>query len=244
MNGPPNLETALGSRLRALRDAHGVTADTVAAHARRLGLSWQRSTVGTIEAGRRRLSGDELLLLPLLLSMALPVTISLRDLLDVDIALTPELVMTPTGFQQLLDEKTSLYGGYRLTSGSGARREIAEKGSGADDWRRIEQLWPDVNRGARLDLARMRAVQRAAGGEAEQKASRTLQCRPLEVSAVAHRLWGHGLTEERDLRMRAADSHDETPAALRVRRGHVTRILLQELGEALHDVAAEAAPQP
>lgn len=235
MNAVPDLATALGSRVRALRDEHGVTADTLAAHARRLGLNWQRSTVGTIETGRRRLSGDELLLLPLLLSMALPVTVSLRDLLDIDIALTPDLVMTPTGFQQLLDEKTSLYGGYRLTTGSAGRNASDLTTSGAEDWRLIEQLWPDVNRGARLDLARMRAVQRAAGGEAEQKAARALARRPLEVSAVAHRLWGHGLTEERDRRIRLAGHEDDRPAAVRVRRGHVTRLLVEELVPVLQD---------
>lgn len=239
MKAVPGLAAALGGRVRALRDEHGVTADTLAAHARRLGLNWQRSTVGTIEAGRRRLSGDELLLLPLLLSMALPVTVSLRDLLDADIALTPDLVMTPTGFQQLLAEKTSLYGGYRLSAG--AAHAPGQTASGVEDWRRIEQLWPEVNRDARLDLARMRAVQRVAAGEAEQKAARALACRPLEVSAVAHRLWGHGLTEERDRRIRSAGHDDDTPAGVRVRRGHVTRSLVDELAAVLQEAPRQEA---
>jgi transcriptional regulator with XRE-family HTH domain len=234
MSAAPDLATALGARLRALRVEHGVTADALAGHARRLGLNWQRSTVGTIEAGRRRLSGDELLLLPLLLSMALPVTVTLRDLLDTDIALTEELVMTPNGFRQLLDERASLYGGYRLTStprtGDGGGTP-----STVELWRRIERLWPDVHAGSRLDLARLRAVERAAAGEAEQKAARTLACTAVDVSAVAHRLWGHGLTAERDRRVLEHAVAGETPAGVRVRRGHVTRALVEALGAALRD---------
>lgn len=232
MSETPGLASAIGQRLRALRDEHGVTADTLAMQARRLGLGWQRSTVGTIEAGRRRLTGEELLLLPLLLSMALPVTVTLRDLLDRDIALTGDLVMTPGGFRQLLDERASLYGGYRLTS----QRPAAagdDAQSSVELWRRIERLWPDVHGGSRLDLARLRAVERAAVGEAEQKAARTLECSALDVSAVAHRLWGRGLTEERDRRVAALGHLDDPPAAVRVRRGHVTRALVDELAVAL-----------
>jgi transcriptional regulator with XRE-family HTH domain len=246
MSDTPDLASAIGQRLRALRDEHGVTADTLAMQARRLGLGWQRSTVGTIEAGRRRLTGEELLLLPLLLSMALPVTVTLRDLLDRDIALTDELVMTPNGFRQLLDERAAVYGGYRLTSQRPAAAAGNDPQSSVELWRRIERLWPDVHAGSRLDLARLRAVERAAGGEAEQKAARTLDCSALDVSALAHRLWGRGLTEERDRRVHESGHDMDTPAAVRVRRGHVTRLLVDELTplvtEHLHLLDASRPP--
>lgn len=229
MERPPDLALFVGRRMRALRDAHDVTADTLALHARQLGLNWQRSTVGTIEAGRRRLTGEELLLLPLLLSMALPVTVGLRDLLDGDVALTDDLVMTPNGFRQLLDERTSLFGGYRLLSRHAGAPGAPAAQSSAAQWDRIQALWPDVHAGARLDLTRLRSVERAAGGEAEQKAARTLDCSALDVSALAHRLWGRGLTEERDRRVHESGHDVDTPAAVRVRRGHVTRLLVDEL---------------
>jgi transcriptional regulator with XRE-family HTH domain len=226
----PELAPAIGRRMRALRDEHDVTADTVAAHARRVGLGWQRSTVATIEAGRRRLTGEELLLLPLVLSMALPVNVTLRDLLDIDIALSGELVMTPAGFRQLLDEGSPIFGGYRIQAKPGGTPE-EQRQSSQEVWRRIEQLWPQVHGGTKLALDRLRAVERAAGGDAEQNAARALGCSALDVSAVAHRLWGHGLTAERELRLAADDA--EPAAATRGKRGHVTRTLLDELAPLL-----------
>lgn len=227
MTGPPDLAQAVGRRMRTLRDAHGVTADAVALQARRMGLGWQRSTVATIEAGRRRLTAEELLLLPLLLSSALPVSVRLRDLLDAEAALTGELVMTAAGFRQLLAEDGPLWGGYKLRTApdAGGRRSSVEV------WQRIERLYPDVHAGARLNLDRLLAVEQAAGGEAEQHAARALGCAAIEVSAVAHRLWGHGLTAERERRL-AETAGPAEPGALRVRRGHVTRALVEEVSAA------------
>ncbi len=218
--------------MRLLRDRHDVTADMIAAQARGVGLGWQRSTVATIEAGRRRLTGEELLLLPLVLSMALPVNITLRDLLDTDVALTEELVMTPAGFRQLMDEGSPIFGGYR----------VQPKGGGPQDrplpsqevWRRIELLWPQVHGGARVSLERLRSVEQAASGDAEQNIARTLGCSPLDVSAVAHRLWGHGLTAERERRL--ATEATSSPAAARGKRGHLTRALLEELEPVLSEL--------
>lgn len=221
--------------MRALRDAHGVTADTIADHARRLGLQWQRSTVASIETGKRRLTGEELLLMPLVLSMALPVAVNLRELLDEEISMTADVVMTPTGFRQLLAEKTtSIYGGYKL------QRELPSKAPGqrtpsVDVWRRIEQLWPQVHGAREFDLERLRAVERSAAGEAEHNAARTLGCTALDVSAISYRLWGRGLTAERDRRVEEETAPGDSPAAVRVRRGHVTRALVEKIAPLLED---------
>jgi hypothetical protein len=224
MTETPTLAVAVGRRMRSLRDEHDVTADTLAMHARSIGLGWQRSTVATIETGKRRLTGEELLLLPLLLSMALPVVIGLRDLLDTEMALTEELSMTPTGFQQLLDADTQVWGGYKLRSAGPADRKPS-----TEVWARIEELWPDVHGASRLNLERLRAVELAAGGETEQKAARTLGCTALEVSALSHRLWGHGLAAERERRLALVDEPTASVAVMRVRRGHITRMLVDEL---------------
>jgi transcriptional regulator with XRE-family HTH domain len=218
--------------MRELRDAHGVTADAVAAKAREVGLGWQRSTVASIETGRRRLTAEELLLLPLLLSMALPLRVTLRDLLDDDAALTDELTMTRTGFAQLLDPQPGIWGGYRLRTGAAA---AVDRRSSVERWRRVLELWPGAGEPRRLDLQRLTAVERSAAATAEQNAARALGCTALDVAALAHRTWGRGLTEERDARLAAGSdaAGQDPPSAVRTRRGHVTRQLLDELAPLL-----------
>lgn len=220
--------------MRSLRDQHDVTADAVASRARELGLRWQRSTVASIETGRRGLSAEELLLLPLVLSMALPVRVSLPQLLDEEAALSEELTMTRAGFAQLLDPVPGMWGGYRLQSTATATplTDATNSGPSVERWQRIEQLWPEVHAPRRFDLRRLAAIENSASSTAEQNAARALDTTPLEVATVAHRLWGHGLTEERDRRLLDA-KNTSVGASVRVRRGHVTRVLLDELSPLL-----------
>jgi transcriptional regulator with XRE-family HTH domain len=235
MTTPPDLAPAVGRRMRSLRDLHNVTADTIASQARRLGLRWQRSTVASIETGKRGLSAEELLLLPTVLSMALPARVSLRDLLDRDIALTDEVVMTPRGFSDLIEGAGPIWGGFKLPR----QTRTAAQTPSVERWRVLERFWPEVHGDERLSLQRLQQVERAAAGEAEQNAARILGVDALEVSAAAHGLWGHSLTAERDVRVEAGSSSDAPASAVRARRGHVTRTLLAELKPWLA-VAAEA----
>lgn len=92
-------------------------------------------------------------------------------------------------------------------------------------------------RGVRLRLAERARVPTGvhAQGEAERHAAKRLGLEPARVARVAVRLWGHGLTQERDRRL--ADEYDEadTPTQRRSQRGHVTRGLLEELRNAPED---------
>jgi hypothetical protein len=72
-------------------------------------------------------------------------------------------------------------------------------------------------------------VQRAARGEAEQKAARRLAVDPHDLAIVAFAQWGRSLTEERDARVAALSDISTTPRTTQARRGHVTRLLLDEL---------------
>ena len=65
----------------------------------------------------------------------------------------------------------------------------------------------------------------ATQNEAEVKAARRLKCDPREVAYASWSLWGHGLTEERDRRLRDQQGEGNTPP----RRGHITRQLDREL---------------
>lgn len=71
----------------------------------------------------------------------------------------------------------------------------------------------------------------AANGpcEAAAKAARRLGCSPGHVDSMARRLWGRSLTEEREARMGSAPRSRADQA----RRGHVTRMLIEQLRNAL-----------
>lgn len=75
-------------------------------------------------------------------------------------------------------------------------------------------------------------------GDAEQKAADSLSRRgvdvkPLEVSLVAHALWGQGLTAEREERVADLAEPDASPRSIQAVRGHVTRGLLAEVIDVL-----------
>jgi len=115
----------------------------------------------------------------------------------------------------------------------------------ADD--RLVDIWPGVRlplRNARTRLLigddkdirptaadpadNLRDVQ--ACGDAEQKAALTLRVTPRAAVDAAYELWGHSLSMERLLRLRAdAAAATATPSRLRALMGHVTRELLDEL---------------
>jgi transcriptional regulator with XRE-family HTH domain len=65
----------------------------------------------------------------------------------------------------------------------------------------------------------------AGPDEATVKAARRLDADPVDVDAMAQRLWGRTLTAERDVRVGAATRSRADQA----RRGHVTRALIDEL---------------
>lgn len=65
----------------------------------------------------------------------------------------------------------------------------------------------------------------AGPDEATVKAARRLEWSSEEADSVARRLWGHSLTDEREVRMYGAPR----TLAYRSRRGHVTRQLIDEL---------------
>lgn len=83
--------------MRELRLAAGAVQADVAYAAQRLGLSWVRSTVATIESGGRGLTAEELVLLPLVLTDALAREVMMADLVpDGPAELTAETVLDAT----------------------------------------------------------------------------------------------------------------------------------------------------
>jgi hypothetical protein len=64
------LARVVGARFRAIRSENGIPLDRIAAEARQLGLTWGKSSVAALEAGRHVVDLGELLLLPTILARA------------------------------------------------------------------------------------------------------------------------------------------------------------------------------
>jgi hypothetical protein len=78
-----------------------------------------------------------------------------------------------------------------------------------------------------------REARRESAGEAEQKAARKLGIPAATVALTARKLWGHGLTSERDDREAAYSTSGRSPRQLQALRGRITRGLLDDLRAAL-----------
>src|SRR5439155_26501278 len=81
------LHQLVGDRVRALRQAAGRRQEDLAAAAREYGFDWVRGTVASIEAGQRRVTLEEFLALPTILTRTVgylrsgdPLVVGLRDL--------------------------------------------------------------------------------------------------------------------------------------------------------------------
>jgi hypothetical protein len=92
----------------------------------------------------------------------------------------------------------------------------------------LARIWPGRS------AAEYDAVVQAAAGEAEQAAAGRLGTSPVVLSVLAHRLWGRGLSAERDRRV--AEQGQAPPRTVQARHGHITRALLAELQDAYPNV--------
>lgn len=63
--------------------------------------------------------------------------------------------------------------------------------------------------------------------EADERVAKRLGVETQEVTRIAHELWGHSLTQERNRRL--ADSPAKDPKAMRTVRGGMTKRLLREV---------------
>lgn len=226
-NGPVewSLSSAIGDRLRELRVDAELSQDDVAAAMRFLGVSWQRSTVATVEAGERSLSLEEVLVLALALSRLTHRDLRLSDLL-------------PQWTGKEADEFRILVGELEVEASDlvavlGGRKVVASEaftrpGVKLADLEDAEVYrWRSREPGATV----------ARGREAEQRAARKLGVEVDLVVAAAERTWGRGLTEERDRRLRDRLPKGTEPARARAISGHVTRELLEELAPSVKELA-------
>jgi transcriptional regulator with XRE-family HTH domain len=226
------LTAAIGKRLKRLREQAGVRQESVAVAARACGLKWGRSTIAMLEAGRRRLDPEELLLLPVVLRVAQVADVTLLDLLADDdggqVELTPGAKGPREEIAKLLDPAqgpASLDLRQWDMPGVATQTEVLE--AYVASWDRLEQ--PMQWRGG-LTAEQLATLESDGSGEAEQVAARKLGVAPADVALAARRAWGLSLTTMRDRRAAKVVTADELGSeSLRALRGHATRELLEEL---------------
>jgi transcriptional regulator with XRE-family HTH domain len=227
------LSDLVGTKVRIARDHAGSTQDDVARAARLTGLGWGRSTIADLERGKKRLSAEELLLLPLLFSLAFDIEASLEWILR------PTTADEPGPWVQLTDDARIRHGGvaaiisrkgdwtehypgaYDIPATEPTHQPISERAPRLKELR--NRYWPAA------DLASIAAAERASMNDAEQKAARRLTVPAVAISIAAVRKWGHSLTEERMEREAERLPPDADGNAYRGVRGHVTRELMAEL---------------
>lgn len=251
----------LGRRLREEREAAGLRQEDIARIAVAYGFKWGRSSVAALEAGTRKVSAEELLMLPLIAQDAGLRSDSLIRDTDV-VVLTEDLSMWGRGVRRMLlngSEKRRL-----LAASKENRKQFEDAvfaqvptpqspvmGEFLNPDERLRNarflvdryasvllgvyLWPQLNeRSAREAVAR--SVHPA---EVDRKVASKIDATPTTVSLMAQALWGRSLTEERDRRAAERGNHDDARARQGA-RGFVTRELTRELEEAwkaLHEQA-------
>jgi len=220
--GVPTLDAALGRRLAELRTAQGQTADQLARAAKDIGLTWDRSTVASIETGRRKITASELLVLPLLLG------VPLADLMPTTPTTVAKLRLRP----QLLHALVSTPDTQQHTV-----RDVAGR---IDDVNKaVSRFRDDLTAGR--NLIRGRPVTQdafvkrwtptvQASGDAETDAAKRHNLTPRAFAAVSVALWGGTLSSERDARL---DSDTASTETIRAKRGRITRDLDTEITQYL-----------
>ena len=209
------------------------------AAARGLGFRWTRSAIAKLEAGQRRLSAAELLMLADMINFAAlgarperrGEVVELADLLPGDgwVLLTNQSRVLARALQMFLRGQlanvttTDLdvpmlrkVRGRGQQALAGLHRTLVERAA------IVDAVWPDAT-----DLDVTSAATEAAG-EAEQKAARRLGVPAFAIALEARHRWQRSLSAERDHRV-AAQAPGLEPRRLQAIRGHVSRVLLTEL---------------
>lgn len=184
--------------------------DRIRAFANDYGLAWTRSTVAAIETGKRKISADELVLLPLILSRATGRPVQLADLFPEGpaVLITDDAALKPAVVRKV------------------ANGQVDDRAAGG--WWYLDCFTPGSRRTRALATDRIALLE--SEREQETRAARQLGIEPIALVKTAHALWKRGLVEERD--RRAAEAHpDAEGKSLDIIRGHVTRQLFDELRE-------------
>jgi transcriptional regulator with XRE-family HTH domain len=225
------LHQLIGARLRELREGAGLTQEEIAAQARAVGFAdWARGTVSMIEGGHRRVTLEEFLALPLILSHAGAGQWRLVDLVGAE---TPAVISAGVALAAETLRAT-LSGGLTVevpplsAAGSAPARDTDERRDALALWRRWASRRSDH---ARAPSAAARGdVAVESRTDALVTAARRLRCSPVAASLAALVTYGRHFLAEREERVKERLGEGaRTPRTVQAIRGHITRELLHEL---------------
>ncbi len=245
-----SLSHAIGLKLRNLRLNAGKTQDQLAEGARAAGIDWTRNSVAGLESGRRQLSADELLLLPLVASRTGITIEGLGDLLPAEGMLVSVGQLKGVKGQHLRD----LLWGHVTGVDEEQLDSEPELASDLKDWQKfskalawVSRMWPEAS------PEEASRILTDAGLLAEQQLAKRLAMTPLELSLLCHQLWGMGLTSKREFHLETIigpppiegpaetgelsdewfEEHEQWTLSRRATRGHIVRELTEEIVDAL-----------
>jgi transcriptional regulator with XRE-family HTH domain len=224
--------TALGRRIRDLREELGFSQEDVAENARRHGLGWLRSTVAMVETGRRKIDFDEMFVLAIVLSCPIEQLLPAGDDL---IGVSPALSIKASGLRRYLTEAPQ--------SPIPLTEPAIPDSSDARDLTLLVESVSRKTRSVLLNDARSESVREVASRLSDDAGNRLLDPQrvlPIEVAAAAYRLWKRGFNAERDRRVDRDAPNDTTSRTRQALRGHITRKLEGELAEELRRTAEQA----
>lgn len=250
------LRDALAARLKARRLDGQFSQEQVAAAARDVGIDWYRETVAAIENGKRAISVEELLLLPLAfgrlqgdigpafeLAELLPEQGFLRLTRQASISVSAASAAV-TGTATAPDRKP--FADFDVPIHARMKAGINEA---FEHWAVIDDHWR-ADHGEGMTPRILREIRQAAAGEAERKAATKLGVTPYQVSLASFFLHKQSLTSARDkmvaARLDAAppavhggpqlvrDGAEILPRTIQALRGHMTRVLVDQIENALN----------
>lgn len=213
-----SLQKVVGENVKRVRTERHMLQEEIASAARNAGLKWSGVTLTQIEKGNRSISAEELLLLAVILDEPLS---ELLHYPEIDVELT-ETMLLPSTVLRALASSESRPSELQDIDESLQWRPIPNLEWELDE-RLLEGIWRAHLFPSLLTYLRVRD---GARGEAERKAGMQMSGTAAEMAAIALRLFGRSLTDERDLRARAAVKEGKQ---LRAVRGHITRALLEEM---------------
>lgn len=216
----------VGRAVRSLREKQELRQDDLAKRAANFGLRWDRTVIARLEAGKRHVGLEELLLLALMFKVHPGELLPGDDL----VVLSPAVALRAGLLRDVLAER-------RMPSTSVDFEAVLPQGPPIHG---DAYVGPD-GRLAVLPLGTVDAALRGPTGDAERKAAKRLGVDPYVVSLTAFRLWGKSLSDQRDAEVDSENPEDER--SLRARRGHVTRRLVAELGAAIAAEAEASSPR-
>ena len=228
---PVEIHELFGAGIRAAREQKGWRQEDAAAQFRFYGLTtWRRSTVADVEAGRRRPSIGDLLL------VALALDVTLADLIPEDVG---ERIDLGDGASMGATEVRALLSGdhevldnldpddVHWVPGNDVVAAIYERAE--PEVKRLRMLLRPLEDASTRPLTAgdwRTAVRKPT--EAETRAAARLGVEPAQLKMAARVLWGRDFEEERDARAGAGAS-GQSASAVQARRGHAARAMLAEL---------------